>query len=56
MPLTKAHWKARLPGLPAGKYTFRCRTIDENGAAQPMPRPFDKSGRAGIEEKPLVVA
>jgi len=56
MPLTKAHWRARLPGLPAGKYSFRCRTIDENGAAQPMPRPFDKSGRAAIEEKPFVVA
>jgi hypothetical protein len=55
MALTKAHWVARLPGLPAGKYTLRCRTIDENGIAQPMPRPFDKSGRAGIEEKPLVV-
>jgi DMSO/TMAO reductase YedYZ molybdopterin-dependent catalytic subunit len=54
-PLTKAHWVAELPGLPAGKYTFRCRTIDENGNAQPMPRPFDKSGRSGIEEKPLVV-
>jgi len=55
MPLTKAHWVARLPGLPAGKYTFRCRTIDENGVGQPLPRPFDKSGRAGIEEKPLLV-
>jgi hypothetical protein len=55
MPLTNAPWTARLPGLPAGKYTFRCRTIDENGIGQPMPRPFDKSGRAGIEEKPIVV-
>lgn len=55
MPLTKAHWAIRHPGLPAGSYTLRCRTIDENGAEQPMPRPFDKSGRAGIEEKPLVV-
>jgi len=55
MPLTKAHWVARLPGLPAGKYVFRSRTIDANGIAQPMPRPFDKSGRASIEEKPLVV-
>jgi DMSO/TMAO reductase YedYZ molybdopterin-dependent catalytic subunit len=54
-PLTKAHWVALLPGLPAGKHTLRCRTIDENGNAQPMPRPFDKSGRSGIEEKPLVV-
>jgi DMSO/TMAO reductase YedYZ molybdopterin-dependent catalytic subunit len=55
LPLTKAHWVARLPGLAAGKYVFRCRTIDANGIAQPMPRPFDKSGRASIEEKPLAV-
>ncbi|MBI3855647.1 MAG: molybdopterin-dependent oxidoreductase [Planctomycetes bacterium] len=55
LPLTKALWTARLPGMPAGKYTLRCRTIDENGQAQPMHRPFDKSGRAGIEEKPLIV-
>jgi DMSO/TMAO reductase YedYZ molybdopterin-dependent catalytic subunit len=55
MALTKAHWVAELSGLPPGRYTLRCRTIDENGIAQPMPRPFDKSGRAGIEEKPLVV-
>jgi DMSO/TMAO reductase YedYZ molybdopterin-dependent catalytic subunit len=55
LPLTQAQWAARLPGLAAGKYVFRCRTIDANGAAQPMPRPFDKSGRASIEEKPLVV-
>jgi hypothetical protein len=55
MPLTKAHWVARLPGLPAGKYVLRSRTIDENGAAQPMPRPFAKSGRAAIESVPLLV-
>jgi len=55
LPLTKAHWIARLPGLPAGKYVFRSRTIDGNGVAQPMPRPFDKSGRASIEEKPILV-
>ena len=49
MLLTKAHWAKLLPGLPAGEYTFRCRTIDEKGIAQPMPRPFRKSGFAGIE-------
>ncbi|MCH8244621.1 hypothetical protein IIB97_01920 [Patescibacteria group bacterium] len=27
---------ALLPGLPAGKYTLRCRTIDASGIAQPM--------------------
>ena len=53
--LTKAHWAILLPGLPAGEYTLRCRTIDENGAAQPMPRPFRKSGRAAIQEMQLKV-
>lgn len=47
--LGKAHWAALLPGLPAGSYTLRCRTIDARGQAQPMPRPFRKSGRAEIE-------
>jgi DMSO/TMAO reductase YedYZ molybdopterin-dependent catalytic subunit len=48
MRLTKAHWAALLPGLPVGKYTLRCRTIDASGIAQPMPRPFRTSGRAQI--------
>lgn len=50
MRLSKVHWAALLPGLPPGEYTFRCRTIDEKGQAQPMPRPFRKSGHAAIEE------
>jgi DMSO/TMAO reductase YedYZ molybdopterin-dependent catalytic subunit len=50
MRLGKAHWAALLPGLPAGEYILRCRTIDEKGAAQPMPRPFQKSGHAAIEQ------
>ncbi|VTR95943.1 sulfite oxidase : Putative sulfite oxidase OS=Microbacterium oleivorans GN=BW34_00024 PE=4 SV=1: Oxidored_molyb [Gemmata massiliana] len=49
MRLAKAHWAAVLPGLPAGQYTLRCRTIDAKGQAQPMPRPFKKSGRCDIE-------
>ena len=49
MRLAKVHWAALLPGLPAGEYTLRCRTIDEKGIAQPMPRPFRKSGHAAIE-------
>ena len=53
--LAKAHWAALLPGLPAGNYTLRCRTIDANGIAQPMPRPFRKSGRTDIEEVSLIV-
>jgi DMSO/TMAO reductase YedYZ molybdopterin-dependent catalytic subunit len=55
MPYTKAHWTAELPGMAAGKYTFRCRTIDSNGIAQPLPRPFQKSGPAQIEEATLTV-
>ena len=54
--LAKAHWAALVPGLPAGEYTLRCRTIDANGAAQPMPRPFKKSGRAEIEAVKLKVS
>jgi DMSO/TMAO reductase YedYZ molybdopterin-dependent catalytic subunit len=55
MKLAKAHWAAKLPGLPAGNYTLRCRTIDAKGQAQPMPRPFKKSGRAEIEAVKVVV-
>jgi len=53
--LSMVHWAAVLPGLPEGEYTFRCRTIDDKGIAQPLPRPFRKSGHAAIEELPLVV-
>lgn len=53
--LGKAHWATLLPGLPVGEYTFRCRTIDEKGHPQPMPRPFQKSGHAAIEQVDIVV-
>ena len=49
MRLSKVHWAALLPGLPAGEYTLRSRTIDEKGIPQPLPRPFRKSGHAAIE-------
>ena len=55
MKLAKAHWAALIPGLPAGEYTLRCRTIDAKRQAQPMPRPFRKSGRCDIEEVKIVV-
>ncbi len=55
MRLGKVFWAAQLPGLPAGEYTLRCRTIDEKGHAQPMPRPFQKSGHCKIEEVKLVI-
>ena len=53
--LSRAHWAILLPGLPPGKYTLRCRTIDGQGAAQPLPRPFRKSGRAAIGEMSFTV-
>lgn len=55
MLLAKAHWACLHEGLPAGKYVLRCRTIDRNGAAQPMPRPFRKSGHAAIESRLITV-
>lgn len=48
--LAKVHWAALLPGLPAGEYTLRSRAVDEKGNAQPLPRPFQKSGHAAIEQ------
>lgn len=56
MVLTNAHWAIVLPGVPAGEYTLRCRTIDRNGIAQPLPRPFRKSGHAAIEAVGISVA
>jgi DMSO/TMAO reductase YedYZ molybdopterin-dependent catalytic subunit len=47
--LGKVHWAALLPGLPAGEYHLRSRTVDDKGHGQPMPRPFKKSGHAAIE-------
>jgi hypothetical protein len=44
-----------LPGLPEGDYVFRSRTIDAKGQAQPMPRPFRKSGHAQIESLTIQV-
>ncbi len=55
MRLAKVHWVALLPGMPAGEYVLRSRTVDEKGIAQPMPRPFRKSGRAEIEEVKITV-
>lgn len=55
MRLCKAHWAALLPGLAPGTYTLRCRTIDEQGHAQPLPRPFRKSGSCEIQAARIVV-
>jgi hypothetical protein len=45
-----------LPPLPAGEYTFRCRTIDDKGFAQPLPRPYRNSGQCAIESVAIKIA
>ena len=55
LPYTVVHWVAELAGLPSGDYDLRCRSIDHNGIAQPMPRPFAKGGRAEIQKLELTI-
>ena len=56
MRLGKVHWTVLLPALSEGEYVLRCRTIDEKGQAQPMPRPFRKSGHCEIEAVKFTVS
>jgi DMSO/TMAO reductase YedYZ molybdopterin-dependent catalytic subunit len=55
MRYTMAHWKAVLLGADPGRYELHCRTIDLNGIAQPMPRPFAKSGQTAIQKALLFI-
>lgn len=48
-------WTTGPRKLAPGNYEIRCRTIDKAGAAQPMPRPFPKSGRNQIQSARLEV-
>lgn len=52
---TLCRWTAALPALAPGAYELRCRTIDKAGNAQPMPRPFPKSGKNQIQVAKLEV-
>jgi hypothetical protein len=52
---TLCRWTANPIKLDAGKYEIRCRTVDANGYAQPMPRPFPKSGKNNIQKALLEV-
>jgi hypothetical protein len=49
------HWAAVAAGVPAGSYNLRCRTIDANGIAQPLPRPLPMSGINTIETVTVAV-
>lgn len=55
LPYTQTHWAALAPAVPAAKYFLRCRTIDAKGFAQPMPRPFRKSGGNAIQRVRVTV-
>ena len=52
---TIVHWAVLLVDVPPGEYHLRCRTIDAHGTAQPMPRPFPKSGNNAIQQVSLAV-
>lgn len=56
LPYTIAHWAALLPGQNPGSYDLCCRTIDNNGIAQPLPRTLPKTGFNEIHTVTLVVA
>ncbi len=43
------------PGLPAGSYDLCCRTIDNNGIAQPLPRTLPRTGFNTLHVVTLVV-
>ena len=49
------HWAAALPAAAPGTYDLRCRAIDGNGIAQPMPRPIGRSGMNAIEKVTIAV-
>ena len=53
---TLAQWVASLQAPAPGTYHLRCRTLDAQGQAQPMPRPFPKSGNNAIQTVTLEVA
>ncbi|MBN2271116.1 MAG: molybdopterin-dependent oxidoreductase [Sedimentisphaerales bacterium] len=55
MRYTVAYWAALLKIDKPGQYDLRCRTVDENGIAQPMPRPFLKSGKNDIQKVQVIV-
>lgn len=50
-----AHWAVVLKDVAPGQYHLRCRTIDANEVAQPLPRPFAKSGRNSIQQVDMTV-
>jgi DMSO/TMAO reductase YedYZ molybdopterin-dependent catalytic subunit len=54
IPNTIVHWAALIKVNEPGEFDLRCRTIDANGIAQPLPRPFGRSGTNKIEVARLI--
>jgi DMSO/TMAO reductase YedYZ molybdopterin-dependent catalytic subunit len=49
------HWAALLPPQRPGSYELCCRTIDNNGIAQPMPRPLLRTGVTALQRVTVIV-
>lgn len=54
IPNTIVHWATMITAKRSGQYDICCRTIDANGVAQPMPRPFPKSGHNAIQQQKIL--
>jgi hypothetical protein len=52
---TLAYWTGLVHDLRPGRYHLRCRSLDANGVAQPLPRPLPKSGNNAIQKVTLMV-
>jgi DMSO/TMAO reductase YedYZ molybdopterin-dependent catalytic subunit len=48
-------WSVTLRDPKPGSYEFRARAVDQNGFAQPEPRPYPKSGRNEIQSRLITV-
>lgn len=55
LPYSMISWSAALNRLPPGKYSIRARAVDQNGFAQPEPRPNQKSGMNGLDVREFEV-
>jgi DMSO/TMAO reductase YedYZ molybdopterin-dependent catalytic subunit len=55
MRFSVAPWTVTLKDLKPGKYELRVRTVDENGFAQPEPRPNQRSGKNLVQCKLITI-
>lgn len=51
LPYMYMPWSTTITGLAPGDYELRARTVDQNGFAQPEPRPIQKNGKNSIGVK-----